>query len=148
MKSFRQYLHESQEDHPHYQRSDTDGRGITKHTYEDSEKGVRTFITTHPDRPGTADWGFITQKSNGDWNMETPTPEEKKSLPTGRTESSLRHVADFVQRSGVDTITFNTADGSPNEDIFKSVANKIPSLKSVNLVRTSENVYNTLNLVK
>jgi len=147
MKSFRQYLHESQEDHPHYQGSDTDGRDITKHTYEDSEKGVRTFITTHPDLPGTADWGFITQKSNDEWNMETPTPEEKESLPRGRTESSLLHVADFVKRSGVDRITYNTEDGSSNEDIFKKVASNIDSLKSVNLVRTSENVYKTLTPV-
>ena len=144
MKSFRQYLHESQEDHPHYQGSKTDEGNITKHTYEDSEKGVKTFITTHPNRPGTADWGFITKKSDGDWNMETPTSEEKKSLPQGRTESSLLHVADFVKRSGVDRITYNTEDGSPNEDIFKKVADKIPSLKSVNLVRTPKNVYNNL----
>ena len=79
MKSFRQYLHESHEAHPDYQGSETDERNITKHTYEDSERGVRTFITTHPDRPGSADWGFLTQKSDGEWNMETPTSEEKKS---------------------------------------------------------------------
>ena len=144
MKSFRQYLHESHEAHPDYQGSETDERNITKHTYEDSERGVRTFITTHPDLPGTADWGFITQKSNGEWNMETPTSEEKKSLPKGRTESSLLHVVDFVKRSGVDRITYNTEDGSRNPDIFNSTANKIDSLKSVNLVRTSENVYKNL----
>ena len=143
MKSFRQYLHESHEAHPDYQGSETDERNITKHTYEDSENGVRTFITTHPDRPGTADWGFLTQKS-GEYNMDPPSEEEKKSLPSGRTKLSLLHVADFVKRSGVDTITYNTLDGSPNEDIFNSTANKIDSLKSVNLVRTSENVYKNL----
>lgn len=147
MKSFRQYLHESHEAHPDYQGSETDERNITKHTYEDSENGVRTFITTHPDRPGTADWGFITKKS-GEYNMDPPTEEEKKSSPSGRTKLSLLHVADFVKRSGVDTITYNTLDGSPNEDIFNSTANKIDSLKSVNLVRTSENVYKTLTPVK
>ena len=144
MKSFRQYLHESHEDHPDYQGSSIDKRNITKHTYEDSEKGVRTFITTHPDRPGSADWGFITRKSNGEYNMDPPSPEEKQSLPTGRTESSLLHVADFVKRSGVNTITYNTANGSPNEDIFNRTANKINSLKSVNLVSTPENVYKHL----
>ena len=76
--------------------------------------------------------------------MDPPTEEEKKSLPSGRTKLSLLHVADFVKRSGVDTITYNTLDGSPNEDIFNRTANKIDSLKSVNLVRTSENVYKNL----
>lgn len=144
MKSFRQYLHESHKAHPDYQGSETDEHNITKHTYEDSENGVRTFITTHPDHPGTADWGFITQKSNGEYNMDSPTEEEKESLPKGRTKSSLLHVADFVKRSGVKKITYNTLDGSPNEEIFNKAANKIDSLKSVNFVRTLENVYKNL----
>ena len=76
--------------------------------------------------------------------MDPPTEEEKKSLPSGRTKLSLLHVADFVKRSGVDTITYNTLDGSRNPDIFKKVADKIPFLKSVNLVRTPENVYKNL----
>jgi len=112
MLSFRQYLIEQLNIHPHNVGHETDDVGTTTHTYEDRERGVMTKLMTHPSRPGEAYFGFMVRGSDGEYTDKPPAEGEK--APSGRLESALGHAADFAKNNKIHTITFQTADQKLN----------------------------------
>lgn len=118
MKSFIQYLLES-ESHPHYEgASEPDESGTVTHTYTDRKLGVRTRLFTNPNMKGSAYWGFQTRSAKGNWTQNPPKPGD--NVPKGRLRSALDHVAHFAQSHGVGTITYQTNTGSDNHALFQA----------------------------
>lgn len=120
MRSFKQYLLEQMEQHPHYRGSKTDSKGIVTHTFVDNDLGVRTTLSTHPSIPNTAYWGFQTKNHRGVWTQKDSSEKKwKGQKPKGRTASSMGHISDFAKRHGITTIQYQTNRNSPNEEIFQ-----------------------------
>jgi len=117
MKSFRQYLREQlNTPHPHYRGSEpSDVDNVTKHTYEDEELGVRSYLMTHPNLPGQAYFGFeVKNMKTGEYTDKPPKKGKGEEPPQGRLQSALGHAAHFAENNDIHTITFQTADQKEN----------------------------------